>query len=82
MVLLNAIQRTRQFFVIARNTTFSTEVQAIDAPAIGRELRVGYVLEGSVRKMGNRVRITAQLIDSANGQTVTLHSVNVFVDYL
>jgi TolB-like protein/Tfp pilus assembly protein PilF len=65
--IITALSRVRQFFVIARNTTFSNEVQAIDATAIGRELRVGYVLEGSVRKMGNRVRITAQLIDSSNG---------------
>src|SRR5262249_18534535 len=54
-------------FVIARNSTFTYKGQAIDVKRVGRELGVRYVLEGSVRKGGNRVRISAQLIDARNG---------------
>jgi hypothetical protein len=49
--------------VIARNSSFAYKGQAVDVKRVGRELGVRYVLEGSVRKAGNRVRITAQLID-------------------
>ncbi len=65
--ILTAISRIRQFFVIARNTMFVYKGQAVDVSAVARELGVRYVLEGSVRKAGNRVRITAQLIDGATG---------------
>src|SRR5205085_5796450 len=62
-----ALSRIRWLFVVARTSTFSYKGQAVDVRQIGRELGVGYVLEGSVRKGGNRVRITAQLIDAGTG---------------
>src|SRR5437667_11930332 len=62
-----ARSRIRWLFVIARNSTFTYKGQPIDVKQVGRELGVRYVLEGSVRKGGNRVRITAQLIDATNG---------------
>ena len=65
--IITALSRIRQFFVIARNTTFTYRGQAVDVRTVASELGVGYVLEGSVRKAGNRVRITAQLIDGATG---------------
>jgi len=65
--IITALSRIRWLFVIARNSTFTHKDQAVDVKQIGRELGVRYVLEGSVRKAGGRVRITAQLIDAANG---------------
>ena len=65
--IITALSRIRQLFVIARNTTFTYKGRAVDVPAVARDLGVRYVLEGSVRKAGNRVRITAQLIDGATG---------------
>src|SRR5262249_2527664 len=62
-----ALSRIRWLFVIARNSSFTYKGQAIDVKQVGRELGERYVLEGSVRKAGNRVRITAQLIDSVSG---------------
>ena len=59
--------RIRWFFVIARNSSFTYNGRAIDVKQVGRELGVRYVLEGSVRKAGGRVRIAAQLIDALNG---------------
>ena len=53
--------------VIARNTSFTYKGQAVDVKQVSRELGVHYVLEGSVRKAGNRVRITGQLIDTQSG---------------
>src|SRR5260370_6724635 len=53
--------------VIAPNSSFTYKGQAIDVKQVGRELGVRYVLEGSVRKGGNRVRITAQLVDATTG---------------
>ena len=53
--------------MIARNSTFTYKGQAVDVKQVGRELGVRYVLEGSVRKAGQRVRITAQLIDAQRG---------------
>jgi TolB-like protein/Tfp pilus assembly protein PilF len=61
--IITALSRLRWFLVIARNSTFVYKNVAVDIKAIGRELGVQYVLEGSVRKAGNRIRITAQLID-------------------
>ena len=55
----------RQLFVIARNSTFTYKGHAVDVKQVGRELGVRYVLEGSVRKSDNQVRIAAQLIDAA-----------------
>ncbi len=65
--IITALSRIRWLFVIARNSTFSYKGQAIDVKQVGRELGVRYILEGSVRKAGGRVRITAQLIDAING---------------
>ena len=65
--IITALSRIRWLFVIARNSTFTYKGQSVDVKEVGRELGVRYVLEGSVRKGGNRVRITAQLIDAING---------------
>jgi adenylate cyclase len=65
--IITALCRIRWLFVIARNSSFTYKAQAVDVKQVGRELGVRYVLEGSVRKAGQRVRITAQLIDAANG---------------
>jgi len=65
--IITALSRIRWLFVIARNSSFTYKGQAIDVKQVGRELGVRYVLEGSVRKAGGRVRITAQLIDAATG---------------
>jgi adenylate cyclase len=65
--IITALSRIRWLFVIARNSSFTYKSQTVDVKQVGRELGVRYVLEGSVRKAGGRVRITAQLIDAANG---------------
>jgi adenylate cyclase len=65
--IITALSRIRWLFVIARNSSFTYKGQAVDVKQVGRELGVRYVLEGSVRKAPDRVRITAQLIDAANG---------------
>ncbi len=68
--IITALSRIRQFFVIARNTTFTYKGRAVDIQAAAEELGVRYVLEGSVRKAANRVRITAQLIDGETGNHI------------
>src|SRR6185437_5222525 len=65
--ITTAISRFPWLFVIARNSAFTYKGKAVDVRQVGRELNVRYVLEGSVRKAGNRVRITGQLIDAATG---------------
>ncbi|MBV8335849.1 MAG: winged helix-turn-helix domain-containing protein [Alphaproteobacteria bacterium] len=65
--IITALSRIRWLFVIARNSSFTYKGQAIDVKQVGRELGVRYVLEGSVRKSGRRVRIAAQLIDAVSG---------------
>jgi TolB-like protein/class 3 adenylate cyclase len=65
--IITALSHIRWLFVIARNSSFTYKGQAVDVKRVGRELGVRYVLEGSVRKTGNRVRITAQLIDALSG---------------
>lgn len=65
--IITALSRLRWFLVIARNSTFVYKGKAVDIKQIVRELGVRYILEGSVRKAGNRVRITAQLIDAISG---------------
>ena len=65
--IITALSRIRWLFVIARNSSFIYKGQAIDVQQVGRELGVRYVLEGSVRKAGGRVRINAQLIDALGG---------------
>ena len=62
--ILTALSRFRELFVIARTSSFTYKGKAVDVRQIGRELGVRYVLEGSVRKAGGRVRITGQLIDA------------------
>jgi adenylate cyclase len=65
--IITALSRFKALFVIARNSSFTYKGRAIDVKQVGRELGVRYVLEGSVRKAANRVRITGQLIDSSTG---------------
>src|SRR5258707_15256760 len=65
--IITALSRIKWLFVIARNSSFTYKGQAVDVKQVGRELGVRYVLEGSVRKAGSRVRITGQLIDTATG---------------
>ncbi|HJS83948.1 MAG TPA: winged helix-turn-helix domain-containing protein [Acetobacteraceae bacterium] len=65
-----ALSHLRWFSVIARNSAFTYKGRAVDVRQVGRELGVGYVLEGSVRKAGNRVRITAQLCEAEAGAQV------------
>src|SRR5262249_17072553 len=62
--IITALSRIRWLFVIARNSTFTYKGRAVDVKQVGRDLGVRYVLEGSVRKAGSRVRITGQLIDA------------------
>ena len=65
--IITSLSRIRWLFVIARNSSFTYKGRAIDVKQVGRELGVRYVLEGSVRKAGSRMRITAQLIDAISG---------------
>jgi TolB-like protein/class 3 adenylate cyclase len=65
--IITALSRIRWLFVIARNSTFTFKGQPVDVKQVGRELGVRYALEGSVRKAGQRVRITGQLIDAVTG---------------
>ncbi len=65
--IITALSRIRWLFVIARNSSFTYKGQRVDVKKVGRELGVHYVLEGSVRKAGGRVRVTAQLIDALTG---------------
>jgi TolB-like protein len=68
--LITALSRVRWLFVIARNSSFAYKGKSPDIRQVGRALGVRYILEGSVRKAGNRVRITGQLIDAANGSHI------------
>ncbi|HEY0567670.1 MAG TPA: adenylate/guanylate cyclase domain-containing protein [Xanthobacteraceae bacterium] len=68
--IITALSRMKWLFVIARNSTFTYKGRAVDLKQVGRELGVRYVLEGSVRKSANRVRVTAQLIDAVGGHHV------------
>jgi TolB-like protein len=65
--IITALSRFSSLFVIARNSSFTYKGRAVDVKQVGRELGVRYVLEGSVRKGGQRARITGQLIDAATG---------------
>jgi TolB-like protein/class 3 adenylate cyclase len=65
--IITGLSRSKSLFVIARQSTFTYKGKAVDIKQVGRELGVRYTLEGSVRKAGNRVRITGQLIDAATG---------------
>jgi TolB-like protein/class 3 adenylate cyclase len=66
--IITALSRFKSLFVIARNSSFTYKGKAVDIKQVGRELGVRYVLEGSVRKAGGRIRITGQLIEAASNQ--------------
>jgi len=68
--IITALSRIRWFFIISRNSTFAYKGRAVDVRKVAKELGVRYVLEGSVRKAGSRVRVTAQLIDGETGKHV------------
>lgn len=65
--IITGLSRSKALFVIARNSSFTYKGRAVDVRQVGRELGVRYVLEGSVRRAGSRLRITGQLIDASNG---------------
>jgi adenylate cyclase len=68
--VISALSHYPSLFVIARNSTFTYKGRAVDVKQVGRELGVRYVLEGGVRKAGNRIRVTAQLIEAGTGNHV------------
>ena len=68
--IITALSRLRWFFVIARNSTFAYKGRSTDVRLVGRDLGVRYILEGSVRKSGQRVRITSQLSDAMSGNHI------------
>ena len=68
--IISALSRVRWFFVIARNSSFTYKGRPVDVKQVGRELGVRYVLEGSIRRAGSRVRIAGQLIEAATGHHV------------
>jgi adenylate cyclase len=65
--IITGLSRIKWLFVIARNSSFIYKGKPVDVRQVGRELGVRYVLEGGVRKSGNRIRVTAQLLEAANG---------------
>jgi adenylate cyclase len=68
--VITALSRYPSLFVIARNSSFTYKGRAVDVKQVGRELGVRYVLEGSLRKSGNRIRVTAQLVEAESGKHV------------
>src|SRR5262249_47342405 len=68
--VITALSDYPSLFVIARNSTFTYKGRAVDVKLVGRELGVRYVLEGSVRKAGDQIRVTAQLIEAGTGNHV------------
>jgi adenylate cyclase len=68
--VITALSRYPSLFVIARNSTFTYKGRAVEVRQVGRELGVRYVLEGSLRKAGNRIRVTAQLIEAETGNHI------------
>lgn len=68
--IIAGISRVRWLFVIARNSSFTYKGQSVDVTRVGRDLGVRYVLDGSVRKSGHRVRVTAQLVDATTGNQI------------
>jgi adenylate cyclase len=68
--IITGLSRVKWFFVIARNSSFTYKGKPVDIRQVGRELGVRYVLEGSIRKAGNRVRITGQLIEATTSRHV------------
>ena len=65
--IITALSRCASLFVIARNSSFTYKDRGVDVRQVGRELGVRYVIEGSVRRAGDRLRFTGQLIDTASG---------------
>jgi len=74
--IITALSRFKSLFVIARNSSFTYKRKPIDVKQVGRELGVRYVLEGSVRKAGARVRITGQLIEAATGSHILAQKID------
>jgi adenylate cyclase len=68
--VITALSRYPSLFVIARNSSFTNKGRAVDVKQVGHELGVRYVLEGSLRKSGNRIRVTAQLVEGETGKHV------------
>jgi adenylate cyclase len=68
--VITALSRYPSLFVIARNSCFTYKGRAVDVKQVGRELGVRYVLEGSLRKSGNRIRVTAQLVEAESGKHI------------
>jgi adenylate cyclase len=68
--VITAVSRYPSLFVIARNSCFTYKGRSVDVKEVGRELGVRYVLEGSLRKVGNRIRVTAQLVEAESGKHV------------
>ena len=68
--ITTALRRVSWLFVIARNSSFTYKGRAVDVRQVGRELGVRYIVEGSVRKAGNRLRISGQLVDTASGNHI------------
>jgi TolB-like protein len=68
--VITALSRCAWLFVIARNSSFTYKGKAVDVRQVGRELGVRYVLEGSVRRGGNRLRFAGRLIDAASGAQI------------
>ncbi len=68
--IITELSRFHSLFVIARNSAFTYKGRAVNVTDIGRELGVGFVVEGSVRRLGGRIRITAQLVNTASGSHV------------
>lgn len=68
--IITALSKLRWFFIIARNSSFVYKGKTVDIKQVGRELGVRYVLEGSIRRSGERVRITAQLVDASTGNHI------------
>src|SRR4029078_7110034 len=68
--IITALSKLRGFFVIARNSSFTYKGRAVDVKQVARELSVRYVLAGSVRKAGDRLRVTGQLIDASSGNHI------------
>jgi adenylate cyclase len=78
--ITTVLGRLKSLFVIARNSSFTYKGKAVDVKQVGRELGVRYVLEGSVRRSGNRVRVTAQLIDAGSGSHLWADSFDGVMD--
>jgi TolB-like protein len=72
--VLTDLAKLRWLFVIARNSSFTFKGKSVDVRLVGRELGVRYVLEGSIRRPGNRIRVAGQLVDATTGATFGLRA--------